>query len=89
MLRLFMLISLSIVLCILVKEGLEEQTPRYAKRDWRQVPTQHVRPDREEPPGAAYQDRIPCKHDIRCLKGECWEGFCNEEGHCRSMWTCA
>ena len=41
------------------------------------------------PADVAYQDRIPCDNDLRCLSGECWEGFCNEEGYCRSMWTCA
>ena len=89
MVRLFMLISLSVVLCILVQERLDEQAPRYATRDWRAPPAHRFRPDTQEKPGVGYINRIPCQYDLACLSGECWEGFCNKKGHCRSMWTCA
>ena len=87
--RLFMLISLSIVLCILLKEGLEEETPRYAKRDWRSVPAHRLETDGAEPRESGTNPRIPCWYDSRCMSGECWVGWCGEHGYCLASWTCA
>ena len=38
---------------------------------------------------AGSNPRISCWYDERCLRGECWVGWCGEDGYCKASWNCA
>ena len=31
---------------------------------------------------------VRCNHDSICGHGDCWRGFCEENGYCAAYWTC-
>ena len=61
-----------------VREAREEQIELHRER---------VRAA-EEDIGGGPPEVMRCKHDTECGFGDCWRGFCEDDGVCQAYWTC-
>ena len=73
-----------------VDTGILTEIDTQAHNDWEEQLRMHRERVRasEEDIGGSPPEMMRCKYDAQCGIGDCWRGFCEEDGVCQAYWTC-